>query len=109
MITIPMIDAPSFKFSLVLSVNEYQLKLDWNSYGSFWSMAILDLDDEILLCGIKIVIGYPLLLQRGYSTDLPSGDFWCIDTSLESMFDEPGRYDFVKNRKLELIYIGDDE
>lgn len=109
MIAIPMIDAPSFKMALVLSVNEYQLKFDWNTRFEFWTMSILDLDDNFLLCGIKLVIGYPLLFQRGVSVNLPQGDFWCIDTSLDMLFDEPGRYDFVKDRKLELVYVGDDE
>lgn len=104
MITLPMFDAAYFNFSIILSENEYFLNFKWNTHYNFWTMDIYDLDESPIYLGIKLVIGFPLLLQRGFKTVGPPGDFWIIDSSLDNMFVEPGRYDFTNNRGLELIY-----
>lgn len=109
MITLPMFDAPFFKYSTVLTENEFILWFKWNTRGEYWTMDIYDIDENPLILGVKLIIGYPLLTNRGYKIDGPPGDFWVLDTSIETMFVEPGRNDFTNNRGIVLIYVGADE
>lgn len=109
MITIPMINAPYFKFSTVLTENEYLLNFRWNTRAEFWTMDIYDLEEVPIILGIKLVIGYPLLSQRKYLQTCPPGEFWVFDPSLDTLYQEPGRQDFVNDRGVILVYVGDDE
>lgn len=104
MITLPMFDTAYFKYSTVLTENEYLLNFKWNTRYEFWTMDIYDLEETAIHLGIKLVIGYPLLSQRALKNDSPPGDFWVIDISIDTLFVEPGRNDFVNDRGLELIY-----
>lgn len=107
-VTIPMSSNSSFRQEITLDSRPYIISFHWNTRGAFWVMDIYDRDETLLLGGIKLVIGFPLKL-RSNNPLLPAGDFWCIDTQLSTMMNEPGRNDFVQDRKLELIYTGVEE
>ena len=104
-VTIPMFDLPSFSESVTLDGKEYQLSFAWNSRGAFWKMMIADSNGTIISTGIRLCISYPLKRQH---TDnrLPPGEFLVMDANTKTAQIEPGRHDFVKDRKLQLVYWG---
>lgn len=103
-VTIPFQPAAAFKQSVTLDGGEYVLSFYWNTRGEFWSMNIADANENMIISGIRLTIGYPLKIQHPQLT-LPPGEFIIIDKSEKTFETEPGRDDFVEGRNLELQYI----
>jgi len=108
-VTIPMSETPAFKQETTLDGRPYILEFRWNTRGSFWTMSISDRDETVLVSDLKLVIAFPLKMRHISDNRLPPGEFFCIDTQLSTMMNDPGRNDFIQDRKLELVYVGEGE
>lgn len=73
-------DLPSYIFSITLEGTLYYLSFEWNDRGSFWTMDILDQDQNQLVCGIRMISNINLL-GRFQNSLLPKGTFFIYDTS----------------------------
>jgi hypothetical protein len=73
-------DLPAYEFSITLESVIYILSFEWNDRGQFWTMDILDQDQNYLVAGIRMVSEINLL-RRFKNTKLPAGDFILNDTS----------------------------
>lgn len=77
-------DIPAYEFETELEGVLYTFDFRWNDRDACWTMDILDAAGVILLCGIKIHTGYPLLRQ--YTLEgLPKGELFCFDTAGQNL------------------------
>lgn len=105
---IPMSDFADFTEEVTLDERPYVLRFRWNTRGAFWVMSIFDRDNVLLVDGIKLVIGFPLIKQYS-NTLMPPGMFYCLDTNATTQNVEPGRNDFVQDRTITLGYMEQNE
>jgi len=99
--TIPFKEFPSFTEEITLDNVPYLLSFNWNTRGEFFSL-IFQNREGINLAAIKLVLEYELISNYpDYS--LPPGNLYVVDTTDST--DNIGRYDFVNNRALQLVYI----
>jgi hypothetical protein len=105
-VKIPMIDYPFFTVDVVLDGAKLTFAFLWNTRASFWAMSISDANGTVLVSGVRLVCFYPLLTQYQHNKALPQGLLCVIDENQNTAKQEPGRYDFVSGRKLELSYAG---
>lgn len=103
-----MFEAPSYKEEVTLDGRPYLLSFHWNTRGEYWSMAIADRDEVMLLSGIRLVMLFPLIHYRHVDSRLPPGELIVMDTSANTIYQEPGRYDFSNNR-CSLYYVSENE
>ena len=73
-------DLPAYEFSLSLEGVNYFFSFEWNERGQFWTMDILDQDQNYLVAGVRMVNGVDLL-SRFKNTKLPLGILSIFDTS----------------------------
>jgi hypothetical protein len=100
-----MFDAAEFSEAVTLDGNLYKLHIYWNTRGAFWSLDIADANSIPLVSGIKLITGFPMLIQHKES-GLPPGQLLIVDPNQKTQYDEPGRFDFVSGRNLSLVYWG---
>lgn len=62
-----------------LATEVFRLRFTWNQRESSWYMDILDIDDNNIMLGVKLVANYQLLLQYKAMAELPKGDFIMMD------------------------------
>lgn len=105
-VKIPMIDSPNFSVEVSLDQKEYSFSFLWNTRGEFWSMSISDANGVVLISGIRLVCFYPLLTAYQYNQAMPQGLMVVVDQNKATARTEPGRFDFVSDRNLELCYVG---
>ena len=84
-------DIPAYDFQAELEGTLFGFNLQWNERGQFWSLDLADANGVTLLNGLKLVTGYPLLIQYR-NRNLPRGEILCVDTSGENK--SPGIDDF---------------
>lgn len=95
---------PSYNQLTSLDNRTYKLNFFWNTRDSHWYMDILDLDENPILPGTKIVCNFPLLL-RATHPDAPPGEMIAVDTG---GFDEdPVLEDF--GTRVDLLYYDAEE
>ena len=71
---------PRWRVSVDLSGVRYTLYITWNSLMENWYMTILDINDKILLGGIRLVPNTTLLDKyRASVPELPPGDLVIFD------------------------------
>lgn len=82
MVVIPFSNSqyPSFVQEISLEEKVYKFRFYWNDRFDYWSMAILNFEDTIVLSGIKLVLNYELI-QRYRHRDIPQGQLYVIDPS----------------------------
>jgi len=74
MIKIPLIDQNSFVVEAGLDDGTYFLRFDWNSEAEFWTMAITDALEAVILQGVVLVPNTPLLANFRHLA-VPAGEF----------------------------------
>lgn len=85
----------------------FRLQFTWNQRESVWYMHILDIDDNPVLLGVKLVPSYLMLQQYRAYADLPQGDFLLMD--LEDS-PETGLVTFDNfGKRYQLIFFSDEE
>lgn len=103
--TIPFKEFPSFIEEITLDNVPYRLFFNWNTRGEFWSLIFQDKENNDL-AAIKLVLEYELISNYP-DYGLPPGNLYVVDTTDST--DKIGRYDFVNNRALQLVYVPEDE
>lgn len=73
-------DIPAYDFSLTLEGVVYFFNFEWNERGQFWSMDILDQDQNHLVAGVRMTVNVDLL-GRFKNAKLPKGVFVLLDSS----------------------------
>lgn len=73
-------DLPAYEFSLQLEGVTYFFSFEWNERGQYWSMDILDQDQNHLVAGVRMSVNINLL-GRFKDTRLPAGIFILLDSS----------------------------
>ena len=69
-----------WRVSVDLSGMRYHLYVSWNTLMENWYMTILDVNDRILLGGLRLVPNVPLLEKyRASVPELPPGDLVIFD------------------------------
>ncbi|HRL22799.1 MAG TPA: hypothetical protein PLP85_13610 [Alcaligenes sp.] len=74
MIAIPLADQNSFVVEASLEGNTYFLRLDWNSEAGLWVLGLQDARTAVVLQGVALVPGSPLLGQFRH-LGVPPGEF----------------------------------
>lgn len=100
-LTVPIsLDTPLYTERVTLNGLEYVLKFDWNGRQKRWFLSILDIDENALASGIKIVCD-SIMLRRwvgrpGYTKGM---------LTAMSLFSDapPTFYEF--GRRVQLIYF----
>ena len=77
---IPVFEYPSYSESVVLENKPYRFSFVWNSRGEYWSLTISDKQGEVLLDGLKLVLGFELISEYA-DEDLPPGALLVLDTT----------------------------
>lgn len=103
-LSIPMQSYSEFSEAITLDGNLYNLHFYWNNRGSFWTMDISDANNNPLISGIRLIIGFPMTLQNAEES-IPPGQFIIVDPNVSAQYVEPGRNDFTGDRNLQLIYV----
>jgi hypothetical protein len=80
------------------------LRFKWNALNEFWTMDVLDGDENPIVYGVKVVVNWNLLEQYS-KTEKPAGDILC--QNIVGGFDKIQRYDM--NRVAELVYYAQGE
>lgn len=75
---IPFKPLPSFIEEITLGDIPYVLIFNWNSRGEFWTLDILDREENDIVIGIKLVNQYELLGIFA-ETNLPKGKLYVVD------------------------------
>jgi hypothetical protein len=106
MITIPFLEYDSFSEDVVLDNIALRLSFFYNTRGEYWSMTISDLDDNIIISGIKLVIGYELIHDYSYLA-LPKGKLYIVDEA--NGLTKILQHEFINERRLQMVYILESE
>jgi len=75
---IPFKPLPSFIEEITLGEVPFILYFNWNSRGLFWTLDILDREENDIIIGIKLVNQYELLGMFAES-NLPKGKLYVVD------------------------------
>lgn len=101
---VPVTESPNQETYLTFDGVSYTVFLNWNILG-FWTISISDVDGNRLLSGIKVVLQIDFFKDHP-DLGLPPGSLYAVDWSAGEA--DIGRYDFVNDRKVELIYVSEE-
>lgn len=107
MVAIPFSDTASFTQEVTLDGTPFNLKLVFNTRGEFWTLSISDVENVVIVSGIKLVLDFALLTAYQHIVALPPGNLIVNDPSGNR--DRPAFGDFTGDRGLELIYMTEEE
>lgn len=79
-ILIPTRSDPRYSIEVELDGATFFLDFEWNDRAESWFLDIADADRVLLLAGVRIVVGFPLI-NRYRDDRLPQGDLSAIVTS----------------------------
>jgi len=97
-----------WKMSVNLSGVRYQLYISWNTRMSNWYMTILDVNDKILLGGLRLVPNVLLFEKyRASVPELPSGDLVIFDREGKLEADEITRGNLGSRFDLSYVISGE--
>lgn len=104
MIEIPVLDANDSLTEVELDGVTYFLQLSWNSEAELWALSIENAYNEVIVAGIAVVPGTPLLALYRHLA-VPAGELVAL---------APDRRESVSRAALPagevaLIYIGEEE
>lgn len=91
---------PSFIETIDLEGIYYKFKFSWNNRDTCWLLDIYDINDSLLLGGIKLVVNYELISHHKV-IGMPPGKLFLYDSSLTG---EPCLFDDLGVRCL-LLYV----
>ena len=103
-IIIPIKDNVNHTITIELESVIYKLGFLYNSGSGFWSMAIWDETDNLLLSGIKIVANYPLIFSYK-NNSLPPGDFYCEISNIQASINRTS----FSSDEAKLLYLTQEE
>jgi len=97
-------DLTSQEIEVVLDGTPFNINLTYNARFDFWTMNFLNLEDESLVAGIKLVLDFPLL-EQWVDKGLPPGEIIAVDTTGNET--EINRDNLGET--VELVYLTEDE
>jgi len=100
------INIPNFPESyqnISLDGIEYRLRLTYNTRDKHWRMSLLDLDNNYIIAGIKIMPNQNLTWKYNYIAGMPSGSFYCL--RLKNDYSDVGRDNFGYGKTYQLFYM----
>lgn len=98
---IPVVSDPqAYEFEITLDGTPYRLAFYFNKRRGTWHMSVRTQNEEDIVVGLPIFVGYPVL-DRFRDTRLPPGTFLPIDTGNGSL--DPTQDDF--GTRVKLLYI----
>lgn len=100
LIIIPFFDFPAFTQEVSLDGTPYVISFTWNSRVEFWTMGITDKEENLLIGGIKLVLGMELL-KKFPDKQLPPGRMFVFDVKGD---ESPIAYGDFINGRCDLIY-----
>lgn len=93
-------NVPSFSQRVELDGAEFVLTFDWIGRSGSWALSIADAEEEEIVSGIAVRLGWPLL-GRFVGSRLPRGELFAIDTTGSGV--EPGLGDL--GARVALVYV----
>lgn len=77
---VPLLNDVGYTFNLELAGTTYVFRVIWNDLFEFYTMQIEELSRDILISGIKLVLGTELILKY-VDPSLPPGALVVVDTN----------------------------
>jgi hypothetical protein len=90
-----------------LEDQDYTLELRYNTRSENYSITIYDAEDNILVAGLKVFTGVPLLGHYKHLPDIPRGEL--VPVTLSSDMSPPKLGELGKGRRVELTYFTEAE
>lgn len=107
MIIIPFVNYPAYTEDILIDEFNYRFRFVWNNRGQFWTLSILNANENIeIINGIKLVLNYELLKQYRY-LKIPKGNLFVVDVS--GNLSRIGYEDFINDRNLQILYLSPGE
>jgi hypothetical protein len=103
---IPFFAGSFFTQQVPLDGVVYTLDFHWNNRAESWTLTIRDVEQNLILAGIRLVQGIDMLSQY-QSYEIPPGELYIFDFSGD--FSDIKRDDFTNDRDLKLIYFTEAE
>ncbi|MFA6605159.1 MAG: hypothetical protein WCS88_04135 [Patescibacteria group bacterium] len=75
----PASSSPTYDYTIPLGDQTYRLRLRWDQRSESWYLSLSTAADVLLLDGLRMVIGFPLLHQFQHN-DKPDGELVLVDT-----------------------------
>lgn len=104
MFVIPMLADVAYIFNLELDNETYILRVIWNDMFEFYTLAIENLEREVLVSGIKLVLNTEMIFKY-VDPALPPGAIVAVDTNSDNQ--RLGFNSFRETAKL--VYVPQDE
>lgn len=95
----------SYTLQVDLDGSTYGLAFAWNDYAGAWFLSIADADGNPLVCGVRVVVDFPLA-ARSTLAGMPPGMFIATDSS--GAHQEPGLGDLGSRVKFQYLAVGED-
>jgi hypothetical protein len=99
-------DEPHYSYQTDLDGETYGFELRWNTRDSGWYLTIRDAEENVLLAGIRLVVGFPLL-RRFRDFRLPPGELEAVDTNTTGQAADPGLADL--GQRVLLVYTSPED
>lgn len=80
-----------FTMTTTLDGTTYGMEFNFNPRDNSWYFNLLDNLGNLLLGSIPAIIGWPLLVQFKYMTNIPPGVLYFLDQTNQDL--PPGRFD----------------
>ncbi len=74
-------DAPNYSFQTDLDGNTYGFTFYWNDRDNAWYFDLYDTNADIVIAGVKVVLGLPLCAKQRYLAGMFPGMLEVIDTA----------------------------
>ena len=100
---LPFVTYPSLEQEITLEEVTYKFLYVWNTRGEFWTLTIKDIEENVILAGVRLVLNVELL-QKYNHLAIPQGMLFIIDTD-DNNKTEISYSDFENTRQLNIMYI----
>jgi len=103
-------DSSDFVYSDVLDGTEYRLRFWWSERGKAWHFDILEPDETPIVCGVRLVVYWPLLYRHS-DARLPLGQLLCVDTqtTINDITRQAELGDDVRGGRCRIVYLTKDD
>ena len=77
---IPLVNDTAYNFDIALGNRSFNFFVDWNSLFEFWTIRILDANQDLVIQGLKLILNEEIIL-RYVDPRLPDGALAVVDTT----------------------------
>lgn len=90
-------------FKTTLDGQDYRIELLYSVRGDTYSMNLYDVEDALLIAGLKIFVAVPLLRHYRGTPGVPAGEIFCITFGGDASPPKIG--ELGENLRCELMYV----